>query len=166
MGFPGRTVDVTRSMGDAAIDIVGDAIFEHPFNGLSGKGSLSETQRGLVISEIAQFRERAAKREREKIAEVTSAIPTIAPSGPRQREWGKGQGTAYSPPRQQGFGNGAQGYNKPVSFVKEGSRDGRTPESQVRKTDEELEEERKEARRREEENSFRDVRFKYSLYMT
>nr|GAT60440.1 cytochrome P450 [Mycena chlorophos] len=50
MGFPGSTVDVTRSMGDAAIDIVGDAIFEHPFNGLSGKGNLSKTQRGLVNS--------------------------------------------------------------------------------------------------------------------
>ncbi|KAF7303889.1 Cytochrome P450 [Mycena indigotica] len=49
-GFPGKTVDVTRSMGDAAIDIVGDAIFEHPFNGLSGQGNLSKIQRGLVNS--------------------------------------------------------------------------------------------------------------------
>ncbi|KAJ7054219.1 cytochrome P450 [Mycena amicta] len=50
LGFPGKTVDVTRSMGDAAIDIVGDAIFEHPFNGLSGQSDLSKIQRGLVNS--------------------------------------------------------------------------------------------------------------------
>ncbi|KAF7324576.1 Cytochrome P450 [Mycena kentingensis (nom. inval.)] len=50
LGFPGKTVDVTRSMGDAAIDIVGDAIFEHPFNNLATDNGLSKTQRALVNS--------------------------------------------------------------------------------------------------------------------
>ena len=113
------------------------------------------------MTEIAQFRERAAKREREKMRDVQAAVPTIlsqAPSGPKQREWGKPQGS--SSPATKGFGKGAQGYSKPVGFVKEG---GASPSVYDRsntgkaKTDEELEAERKEARRRDEENSYRDV---------
>ncbi|KAL5501860.1 hypothetical protein ACEPAH_9121 [Sanghuangporus vaninii] len=119
---------------------------------------LPETQRGLVISEIAQFRERAAKREREKMSEVTSSIPSIMPSGPRQREWGRQQGSASSPPRQQGFGTGPQGYNKAPGFVKEGSVG---PPGRPRKTDEEMEDERREARRKDEEASFRDRERRY-----
>lgn len=116
------------------------------------EADLPETQRGLVISEIALFRERAAKREREKMKE--HAIPVIAPAGPK-REWGKPQGSPKSPSAQ-GQGKGAQGYNKPVGFVKErDSESGLT--NQVHKTDEELEEERREARHRDEESSFRDV---------
>lgn len=50
------------------------------------EADLPETQRGLVMTEIAQFRERAAKREREKMRDVQSAVPVIlgAPSGPKQ----------------------------------------------------------------------------------
>ncbi|KAG5645456.1 hypothetical protein DXG03_006001 [Asterophora parasitica] len=140
------------------------------------EADLPETQRGLVISEIAQFRERAAKREREKLRDVRESIPSVAPSGPKVREWGKPQGGpgpgqgagapgSSQPRKEQGFGNGAQGYNKPVGFVKghgggayEGG--GRSAPSQT-KSDEELEEERKEARRREEEVSFRDRERRY-----
>lgn len=133
------------------------------------EADLPETQRGLVISEIAQFRERAAKREREKLRDVRDSIPAIsgAPSGPKVREWGKPQQQSQQspgssqPPKQQGFGKGAQGYSKPVGFVKaedgmvgKGSLDEDRPTG---KTDEELEAERKEARRRDEEVSFRDV---------
>lgn len=126
------------------------------------EADLPETQRGLVISEIAQFRERAAKREREKMVEVTSAaVPALAPAGPKQREWGKPQGSAHSPTRQQGYGNGAQGYNKPVGFVRESGRDAGSSSNNTQKTDEEMEEERKEARRRNEENSFRDRERRY-----
>lgn len=123
------------------------------------------------MTEIAQFRERAAKREREKMRDVQASVPAVlgAPSGPKQREWGKPQlpGQQSSPlgasKGSQGFGNGAQGYSKPVGFVK-AEEDGRSPAPDSRsgpgrsgKTDEELEADRKEARRRDEENSFRDV---------
>ncbi|CAL1713675.1 unnamed protein product [Somion occarium] len=127
------------------------------------EADLPETQRGLVMTEIAQFRERAAKREREKMRDVQAAVPNIlAPSGPKQREWGKPQGAASPAPK--GYGKGAQGYSKPVGFVKEGGAspplDDRTPAGKM-KTDEELEQERKEARRRDEENSYRDRERRY-----
>jgi hypothetical protein len=135
------------------------------------EADLPETQRGLVISEIAQFRERAAKREREKMRDVRDSIPTLlnAPSGPKQREWGKPQNT---PPSQgtkhQGFGKGSQGYNKPPGFVKsEDSPAGKEPrddKASVAKTDEDLEAERKEQRRQEEELSFKDVRCIFPPY--
>jgi RNA-binding protein 25 len=140
------------------------------------EADLPETQRGLVISEIAQFRERAAKREREKMRDNIRDNPPLvlgAPSGPKVREWGKPQGQpqAASPQQpgrgtlgvpQQGYGKGAQGYSKPVGFVK--AEDGTAAKSDERqmagkatKTDEELEADRKEGRRRDEEISFRDV---------
>lgn len=129
------------------------------------EADLPETQRGLVMTEIAQFRERAAKREREKMRDVREAVPVLAaPSGPKQREWGKPQGTdsPSQPPAKvsQGFGKGVQGYSKPVGFVK--AEEGASPSGDDRngakhKTDEELEAERKEARKRDEDNSYRDV---------
>lgn len=135
------------------------------------EADLPETQRGLVISEIAQFRERAAKREREKLRDVQASIPAIipgAPSGPKVREWGKPQQQSSQqspgssqPPQQQGFGKGAQGYSKPVGFVRgqdgSASRDDDRQSAGKPKSDEELEAERKEVRRRDEEVSFRDV---------
>ncbi|KAH9831339.1 uncharacterized protein C8Q71DRAFT_715453 [Rhodofomes roseus] len=139
------------------------------------EADLPETQRGLVMTEIAQFRERAAKREREKMRETQQALPNIlaAPSGPKQREWGKPQMPGQQAPPspvdagrpQQGFGKGAQGYNKPVGFVKAESDRGSPPEARVfstpTKTDEELEEERKRQRRRDEEESYRDREKRY-----
>lgn len=136
------------------------------------EADLPETQRGLVISEIAQFRERAAKREREKLRDVRDAMPQLAPtpSGPKVREWGKPQ-TPQSPQGVPGKpaprGKDAQGYNKPVGFVKAedgaaamGS-DDRSMPGKSGKTDEELEKDRKEARRRDEEVSFRDRERRY-----
>lgn len=118
------------------------------------EADLPETQRGLVISEIALFRERSAKREREK--EMPLSAGSTAPGGPKRREWGKAQEALSPVQQQQGFGRGAQGYNKPVGFVKEERmEEGRKPMS-----DFEMEEERKEARRKDEEMSFRDVRFR------
>ncbi|PSS34090.1 hypothetical protein PHLCEN_2v1884 [Hermanssonia centrifuga] len=136
------------------------------------EADLPETQRGLVMTEIAQFRERAAKREREKMRDVQAAVPNIlsAPSGPKQREWGKPQPTAQgSPPptnTPQGFGKGAQGYSKPVGFVKAEDRGGASSgdsrsAAKGGKTDEELEADRRDARRRDEENSFRDRERRY-----
>lgn len=136
------------------------------------EADLPETQRGLVISEIAQFRERAAKREREKQRDARESVPVLgAPSGPKVREWGKPQqpqgqsqqtSTSAQFNRQQGYGKGTQGYSKPVGFVKAeeaGSVDGgpRSTAGRPIRTDEELEEERKETRRRDEEVSFKDV---------
>ena len=139
------------------------------------EADLPETQRGLVISEIAQFRERAAKREREKMRDVRESIPSVvgAPSGPKAREWGKPQNRQTSPQDQtKAFGKGPQGYNKPVGFVKadDGNtgRDSVSEERQLQpKTDEELEAEKKELRRQEEEISFKDVciRFTYLVLL-
>ncbi|KAL4259741.1 hypothetical protein AB1N83_007447 [Pleurotus pulmonarius] len=132
------------------------------------ESDLPETQRGLVISEIAQFRERAAKREREKLRDVQASIPAIvgAPSGPKTREWGKPQGQppAASSGTPKGHGKGAQGYNKPVGFVREeaaNNQEDSRPSSHMQKTDEELEADRKEARRKDEEISFRDRERRY-----
>jgi hypothetical protein len=133
------------------------------------EADLPETQRGLVISEIAQFRERAAKREREKLRDVRDAMPSLTPtpSGPKLREWGKPQ-TPQSPQGAPGkpAGRGRDGgYNKPPGFVKAedgaaamgSSSDDRSIPGKSAKTDEELEKDRKEARQRVEEVSFRDV---------
>lgn len=128
------------------------------------EADLPETQRGLVISEIALFRERAAKREREKMKDErdrgysAGAQGSGAPSGPKQREWGKPQQPEPAQ-QQQGFGRGPQGYNKPVGFVREqdGVSEDRHLAGKSTKTDEELEGERRDARHRDEENSFRDV---------
>ncbi|KAF8150394.1 hypothetical protein K438DRAFT_1943683 [Mycena galopus ATCC 62051] len=115
------------------------------------EADLPETQRGLVISQIAQFR------EREKMRELQAQIPQPgsggggggAPSGLKMREWGRPKKEPpreqqREAPREQGMGKGAQGYNKPVDF-----------------TDEELEADRKENRRRDEEVSFRDRERRY-----
>jgi hypothetical protein len=136
------------------------------------EADLPETQRGLVISEIAQFRERAAKREREKMRDVRESIPTLmnAPSGPKQRDWGKPQSTPSTPgTKHQGFGKGPQGYNKPPAFTKGGDSPGgkeslRDDKAAATKTDEELEAEKKEQRRQEEEASFKDVRLPILLF--
>ncbi|KAJ7725985.1 hypothetical protein B0H16DRAFT_277044 [Mycena metata] len=125
------------------------------------EADLPETQRGLVISEIAQFRERAAKREREKMRELQQQQQPSTPSGPKMREWGRPKEEPPrdrerdQPPRDSGMGKGAQGYNKPVDFVRE--RESKRPTQ----TDEELEAERKEGRRRDEEVSFRDRERRY-----
>ncbi|KAI0754494.1 hypothetical protein C8Q80DRAFT_1094588 [Daedaleopsis nitida] len=168
---------------DALLSDINQKSQEAAFNGLLDRekyvipphlhdlqeADLPETQRGLVMTEIAQFRERAAKREREKMRDVREAMPNVlaAPSGPKPREWGKPQPTPQPEPpsASKGFGKGAQGYSKPVGFVKaeEGSRTPMERQSSARpgKTDEELEQERREARRRDEENSYRDRERRY-----
>ncbi|KAH9932787.1 uncharacterized protein BXZ73DRAFT_46699 [Epithele typhae] len=135
------------------------------------EADLPETQRGLVMTEIAQFRERAAKREREKMRDVREQMPTIlaapAPSGPKVREWGKPQLQGQPEPAggAKGFGQGAQSYNKPVGFVRAMDDESTVPNRQTSarpgKTDEELEEERKVARQRDEENSYKDRERRY-----
>lgn len=162
------------------------------------EADLPEEQRGLVVSEIALFRERAAKREREKLRDerernltafgansggppngggMSRGAPPNAPSGPKERVWGRPSTSAASPQgRQQSFGSGVQGYSKPVGFVKseEGADGGhmnghngdRAASARPQKSDLELENERKEVRRRNEEQSFRDVRLPLILTVT
>ncbi|KAL4080580.1 hypothetical protein J3A83DRAFT_4200622 [Scleroderma citrinum] len=164
--------DITRTSQDAAnrglIDKERYIIPPHLHD--LQEADLPEGQRGLVISEIAQFRERAAKREREKVREVKESIPHIlasaTPSGPKMREWGKPQQQQASPSSagkgQQGQAKGPQSYNKPVGFVKaEDSAGAMGALSGGPKTDEEMERERKEARRRDEELSFKDRERRY-----
>lgn len=129
------------------------------------EADLPETQRGLVISEIAQFRERAAKREREKVREVRESIPNLMATVPSGPKWGKPQSQqpSQSTPGkgQQTQGKGPQSYSKPVGFVKAEDTGATTGASDERskgpKTDEEMERDRKDARRRDEEVSFKDV---------
>ncbi|THU89124.1 hypothetical protein K435DRAFT_821484 [Dendrothele bispora CBS 962.96] len=95
---------------------------------------LPENQRGLVIFEIAQFRERAAKREREKMRDVQVTIPTFTPpNGPTAREWGRPQ-QSPTPPQPSRYGKGGM-----TGLVKS------TPNATRPKSDVELEEERREA---------------------
>ncbi|KAJ7271960.1 hypothetical protein B0H12DRAFT_1298749 [Mycena haematopus] len=103
------------------------------------EADLPETQHGLVISEIAQFRERAAKRECEKMRELQSQIQQTQDA--------------------RGMGKGALGYNKP--FVREQEREREPKWPMQTQTDEELEAERKESRRHDEEVSFRDRERRY-----
>lgn len=141
------------------------------------EADLPENQRGIVLSEIAQFRERAAKKEKDKMERDRERLgpgpgrhpPSgpAAPQGPRhQREWGKPQGqsgpSTPTGPDQQRWGHTSQGYNgKPSGFVR-GSEDVQmtSPDKlaeETEKSDEDLERERRQVRARQEEISFRDV---------
>ena len=120
------------------------------------------------MNEIAHFRERSAKREREKMRDLKQGMPVLgAPSGPKMREWGRPQNQIQGSPQPgKAVGNGPQSYDKPVGFVKAGegpTSDGRNLVGKTSKTDEELEAERRETRRRDEEASFRDVSFQLCL---
>lgn len=146
------------------------------------EADLPENQRGIVLSEIAQFRERAMKKEKDKVDRERTAAATMGrglgsgaqpPSGPAgygqapKQHWGPQNNYPPSAPQgpQRGWGTGPQGYaNKPVGFIR-GGEDGSNSSSVDRdrlaketdKSDEELETERRQARERKEETSFRDV---------
>ncbi|KAJ7477997.1 cytochrome P450 [Mycena galericulata] len=48
LGFVGSTVDIARTLNDAALDLIGDAILENPFNALVGQSELAGMQRALT----------------------------------------------------------------------------------------------------------------------
>ncbi|KAJ7745905.1 cytochrome P450 [Mycena maculata] len=67
LGFPGTTVDISRTLNDAALDLTGDgdfnlitshlsrvillsAVLEYPFNALGGQSELATMQRTLINS--------------------------------------------------------------------------------------------------------------------
>ncbi|KAG8901365.1 hypothetical protein FRB99_005375 [Tulasnella sp. 403] len=140
------------------------------------EADLPENQRGIVLSEIAQFRERAMKKEKEKMdrerahpssrATNGSGYGSTPPSGP--------SGYGGQPPRERTWGkpNGAQPQQTPLAaggksspFVR-GSEDRQMsgPDKlagETEKTDEELEREKRQARARQEEISFRDRERRY-----
>ncbi|KAJ7513123.1 cytochrome P450 [Mycena galericulata] len=50
LGYPGNTVDISRTLNDAALDAVGAAILGHPFDALAGHSELAAIQRKMVDS--------------------------------------------------------------------------------------------------------------------
>lgn len=140
------------------------------------EADLPENQRGLVISEIALFRERASVKRAESVSGARGEAPPMpsrsagvggfsgvgamatVPSGPKERAWGRARKDSDTQPsnekRQASFGNGPQGYQQSPNFVKG---EPAIPEPDNEKSDEELERERIAARKREEDESFRDV---------
>jgi RNA-binding protein 25 len=95
--------------------------------------------------------------------DVRESIPSLlnAPSGPKQRDWGKPPNAPSASGKQHGLGKGSQSYGKSSGFVRaedaNAGKDDVRGDKAVIKTDEELETERKEQRRQEEELSFKDV---------
>ncbi|KAH7106325.1 hypothetical protein BKA62DRAFT_290852 [Auriculariales sp. MPI-PUGE-AT-0066] len=138
------------------------------------EGDLPEQQRGLVISEIAQFRERAAKKEKDKQREVLQQARSVTthrppPSGPGYNERKQSLNTPTTPqgpnpgwamrhqqqqqqPQQQASQTppSRPASSQPAGFVRE--TDSKAPE----KSDEQMEQDRREQRAKEELESFRD----------
>lgn len=114
----------------------------------------------MVISEIALFRERAAKREREKLRDERERGMALGMSGPYGGKGSpasganKGPINAPSGPKGKGAGPGFQGYGKAPAFVQSQS-----GQNELEKTDEQREQDRKDARTRDENESFKDVSF-------
>ncbi|KAJ7743492.1 cytochrome P450 [Mycena maculata] len=50
LGFPGNTVDISGTLNDAALDVLGSAILEYSFNSLVGESELARIQRNMVQS--------------------------------------------------------------------------------------------------------------------
>lgn len=128
------------------------------------EAELPEAQRGLVISEIALFRERAAKREREKLRDEQERGRALGISSPYGGKGSPASGSNKAPvnapsgPKGRGVGSGQQGYGKAPAFVQSQSQSqSRTSQAEAEKTDEQKEQDRKDARMRDENESFRDV---------
>ena len=165
-----QSAAAAKASGNAALNEAQAAVPPH-LRDLQ-ESDLPENQRGLVISEIALFRDRAMKRDKE-VPDVTRMASRSAgvggftrggpiPSGPKERVWGKPQGKPVPEQNQQPLprkgswdrGPGSRDSRPPAGFVR--GQDAISPED-GNKSDEELERERKASRRREEDESFRDV---------
>ncbi|KAJ7689289.1 cytochrome P450 [Mycena rosella] len=55
-GFPGKTVDISRSLHDAALDVMGEAILEYSFSAQAGKSEPSGLQR-IIIDSVSTLTE-------------------------------------------------------------------------------------------------------------
>lgn len=115
---------------------------------------LPEQHREIVTSEIALFRERAAKRAAEKAqmeAQMESRRqPPTGPSAQQNRGWGPSGG---APPV-----NDPQSYNKPIGFVGQGGAELK-PDAPAEPIIDDAQRERERAERahREAETMFLDV---------
>ena len=166
-----QSAAAAKASGNAALNEAQAAVPPH-LRDLQ-ESDLPENQRGLVISEIALFRDRAMKRDKEvpdttRMASRAAGVGGFArgtgpiPSGPKERVWGKSQGkpvpeqNQQPPPRKGSWdrGFGSRDFRPPTGFVK--GQDAISLEDGD-KSDGELERERKTSRRREEDESFRDV---------
>jgi len=170
-------IDQSHKTADAAGNTASSAQAAVPMHlrDLS-EADLPENQRGLVISEIALFRERAAVKRAEPAGGLRGVPPpepsrsagvggftgaggmATVPSGPKERAWGRARQESLdshqNEKKQASSGGASQGYQRSPEFVKGQSA---APEPQTDKTDEELERERVAVRKREEDESFRDV---------
>ncbi|KAF8326889.1 uncharacterized protein EI90DRAFT_3156469 [Cantharellus anzutake] len=168
-----QSAAAARASGNAALNEAQAAVPPH-LRDLQ-ESDLPENQRGLVISEIALFRDKAMKRDKEvpdttRMASRAAGVGGFSrgagpiPSGPKERVWGKPQGKPAPEPSQPSSRKGSWDRG-PIS------RDPRLPTGFVKghdaipaedgKSDEELERERKATRRREEDESFRDRERRY-----
>ncbi|KAJ7749832.1 cytochrome P450 [Mycena maculata] len=50
LGFPGTTVDISTTLHDAALEVMGNAILDYPFNVLAGQSDLAQIQKKMVDS--------------------------------------------------------------------------------------------------------------------
>ncbi|KAJ7749821.1 cytochrome P450 [Mycena maculata] len=50
LGFPGTTVDISPTLHGAALEVMGNAILEYPFNVLTGQSDLAQIQKKMVDS--------------------------------------------------------------------------------------------------------------------
>lgn len=121
---------------------------------------LPEDQRGVVLDQIASFRVQAQKKEEERKRKDEMLNSRSGGSGPynnggsgqggnQMRQWG-GRGEQGVRP----IGDGPQGYNQPVGFVKAETLEGRQGGE---RSDAEVEQMRKEEKQRRLEEDFRSV---------
>lgn len=121
---------------------------------------LPEDQRGVVLDQIASFRVQAQKKEEERKRKDEMLNSRSGGSGPynnggpgqggnQMRQWG-GRGEQVVRP----IGDGPQGYNQPVGFVKAETLEGRQGGE---RSDAEVEQMRKEEKQRRLEEDFRSV---------
>ncbi len=124
------------------------------------EGDLPETQRVAVLDQIAVFRENAARRERDKksLEEERERFKTMQARG---QPVGYGYGTRAFPKSEVPKGEPSrsrdkdpQAYDKPVSFVRPETAEGK---AQSERTDEEEEALRQQKRDRERASTLREV---------
>lgn len=117
---------------------------------------LPENQRVVVLDQIAMFRVQALNKEEERkrkdaILNSRSGGSNNGPPGPggnQMRQWG-GRDQGVRP-----IGDGPQGYNQPVGFVRAQTMEGRQGEE---RTDAEAEQIRQEEKQRRLEDDYRNV---------
>jgi len=125
---------------------------------------LPEDQRGVVLDQIASFRVQALKKEEERKrkdemlnsrAGSSGSYNSGRPdqSGNQMRQWGG----RNEQPGARPIGDGPQGYNQPVGFVKAQTVEGKQEDE---RTDEEIEQKRIQDHKRRIDEEYFAVRFR------